>query len=124
MVWLGTCLAATFLGLDVGLAVGLGVELISVIFRVQLSVSGQYLCLKSTHKVLLYVIFYTCLDSPMSVQSAMTVSLGLASTLVSIKRSIIPRQALLQRLHTNKIMHDLTRPRATSDFCAITVVFY
>ncbi|KAM6895430.1 chloride anion exchanger-like [Xenentodon cancila] len=35
MVWLGTCVAATFLGLDVGLAVGLGVELISVIIRVQ-----------------------------------------------------------------------------------------
>ncbi|XP_047431451.1 chloride anion exchanger-like [Mugil cephalus] len=35
MVWLATCTAAIFLGLDLGLAVGLGAELISVILRVQ-----------------------------------------------------------------------------------------
>ncbi|XP_061571166.1 chloride anion exchanger-like [Cololabis saira] len=35
VVWVGTCIAAIFLGLDVGLAVGLGVELLSVILRVQ-----------------------------------------------------------------------------------------
>uniref|UniRef100_A0A672G177 Solute carrier family 26 member 3, tandem duplicate 2 n=1 Tax=Salarias fasciatus TaxID=181472 RepID=A0A672G177_SALFA len=35
VVWLSTCLAAIFLGLDLGLAVGLGVELISVVFRIQ-----------------------------------------------------------------------------------------
>ncbi|CAG5927252.1 unnamed protein product [Menidia menidia] len=35
MVWTGTCLGATLLGLDIGLAVGLGVELLTVIFRIQ-----------------------------------------------------------------------------------------
>ncbi|CAN9508080.1 unnamed protein product [Ophioblennius macclurei] len=35
VVWVGTCVAAIFLGLDLGLAVGLGVELISVILRIQ-----------------------------------------------------------------------------------------
>ncbi|XP_060886423.1 chloride anion exchanger-like isoform X1 [Labrus mixtus] len=35
VVWLGTCLAATLLGLDLGLAAGLGVELISVVLRAQ-----------------------------------------------------------------------------------------
>ncbi|XP_037552172.1 chloride anion exchanger-like [Nematolebias whitei] len=35
VVWVGTCLGATLLGLDLGLALGLGVELLSVIFRVQ-----------------------------------------------------------------------------------------
>lgn len=35
IVWLGTCIAAIFLGLDIGLAVGLGIELISVVLRVQ-----------------------------------------------------------------------------------------
>ena len=36
VVWVGTCLGAIFLGLDIGLAVGLGVELLTVIFRTQL----------------------------------------------------------------------------------------
>lgn len=36
VVWVGTCLGATLLGLDIGLAVGLGVELLTVIFRIQL----------------------------------------------------------------------------------------
>ncbi|KAM6962055.1 chloride anion exchanger-like [Tautogolabrus adspersus] len=35
VVWLGTCIAAIFLGLDLGLAAGLGVELISVVLRAQ-----------------------------------------------------------------------------------------
>ncbi|CAJ1055628.1 chloride anion exchanger-like isoform X1 [Xyrichtys novacula] len=35
VVWITTCTAATLLGLDLGLAVGLGVELISVVLRVQ-----------------------------------------------------------------------------------------
>uniref|UniRef100_A0A8C1ZCE4 Solute carrier family 26 member 3, tandem duplicate 2 n=1 Tax=Cyprinus carpio TaxID=7962 RepID=A0A8C1ZCE4_CYPCA len=33
IVWVGTCLAAIFLGLDIGLAVGLGLELLTVVFR-------------------------------------------------------------------------------------------
>lgn len=36
IVWVGTCLASILLGLDLGLAVGLGIELITVVFRVQL----------------------------------------------------------------------------------------
>lgn len=36
VVWVGTCLGATLLGLDIGLAVGLGVELLTVVFRIQL----------------------------------------------------------------------------------------
>lgn len=39
VVWLGTCIAAILLGLDLGLAAGLGVELLSVVLRTQLSVS-------------------------------------------------------------------------------------
>ncbi|KAI7791637.1 solute carrier family 26 [Triplophysa rosa] len=35
IVWVGTCLASIILGLDLGLAVGLGVELLTVVFRVQ-----------------------------------------------------------------------------------------
>ncbi|XP_074482184.1 chloride anion exchanger-like isoform X2 [Sebastes fasciatus] len=35
VVWLGTCLAAILLGLDLGLAAGLGVELLSVVLRTQ-----------------------------------------------------------------------------------------
>ncbi|XP_017296573.1 solute carrier family 26 member 3 [Kryptolebias marmoratus] len=35
VVWVGTCLGATLLGLDLGLALGLGVELLTVVFRVQ-----------------------------------------------------------------------------------------
>uniref|UniRef100_A0A7N6BC56 STAS domain-containing protein n=1 Tax=Anabas testudineus TaxID=64144 RepID=A0A7N6BC56_ANATE len=35
VVWVGTCLGATLLGLDIGLAVGLGVELLTVVFRIQ-----------------------------------------------------------------------------------------
>uniref|UniRef100_A0A3B4A1Q0 STAS domain-containing protein n=1 Tax=Periophthalmus magnuspinnatus TaxID=409849 RepID=A0A3B4A1Q0_9GOBI len=35
VVWVGTCTAAIFLGLDLGLAVGLGVELLTVVFRAQ-----------------------------------------------------------------------------------------
>ncbi|KAM9334600.1 chloride anion exchanger-like [Symphorus nematophorus] len=35
VVWVVTCVAAILLGLDLGLAVGLGVELLSVIFRTQ-----------------------------------------------------------------------------------------
>ncbi|XP_047431453.1 chloride anion exchanger-like isoform X2 [Mugil cephalus] len=35
VVWLGTCLGAILLGLDYGLAVGLGVELLTVIIRTQ-----------------------------------------------------------------------------------------
>ncbi|XP_061662446.1 chloride anion exchanger-like [Syngnathoides biaculeatus] len=35
VVWLGTCVAAILLGLDLGLAAGLGVELLSVVLRVQ-----------------------------------------------------------------------------------------
>ncbi|KAK1906780.1 Chloride anion exchanger [Dissostichus eleginoides] len=37
VVWLATCIASIFLGLDFGLAVGLGVELISVVLRTQLT---------------------------------------------------------------------------------------
>lgn len=36
VVWLGTCIASILLGLDLGLAVGLGIELISVVLRTQL----------------------------------------------------------------------------------------
>ncbi|KAG7269664.1 LOW QUALITY PROTEIN: hypothetical protein CRUP_019053 [Coryphaenoides rupestris] len=36
VVWLVTCLASILLGLDIGLAVGLGIELITVVFRTQL----------------------------------------------------------------------------------------
>lgn len=43
VVWLGTCIASTLLGLDLGLAAGLGMELLSVVLRAQLSVSGQRL---------------------------------------------------------------------------------
>uniref|UniRef100_A0A3Q0TBS4 Solute carrier family 26 member 3 n=1 Tax=Amphilophus citrinellus TaxID=61819 RepID=A0A3Q0TBS4_AMPCI len=35
VVWLGTCIASILLGLDLGLAAGLGVELICVVLRVQ-----------------------------------------------------------------------------------------
>ncbi|KAG8005758.1 Chloride anion exchanger, partial [Nibea albiflora] len=35
VVWLGTCIASILLGLDLGLAVGLGVELVSVVLRTQ-----------------------------------------------------------------------------------------
>nr|AQQ13389.1 solute carrier family 26 member 3 [Sciaenops ocellatus] len=35
VVWVLTCLGATLLGLDLGLAVGLGVELLTVVFRTQ-----------------------------------------------------------------------------------------
>uniref|UniRef100_A0A665UDR7 Chloride anion exchanger-like n=1 Tax=Echeneis naucrates TaxID=173247 RepID=A0A665UDR7_ECHNA len=35
VVWLGTCIASILLGLDLGLAVGLGVELLSIVLRVQ-----------------------------------------------------------------------------------------
>ncbi|KAM3587925.1 uncharacterized protein V6R79_017374 [Siganus canaliculatus] len=35
VVWLVTCVSAILLGLDLGLAVGLGVELLTVVFRVQ-----------------------------------------------------------------------------------------
>ncbi|XP_023142276.2 chloride anion exchanger [Amphiprion ocellaris] len=35
VVWLGTCILSIFLGLDLGLAAGLGVELISVVLRTQ-----------------------------------------------------------------------------------------
>lgn len=35
IVWLGTCIAAILLGLDIGLAVGLGIELVSVVLRAQ-----------------------------------------------------------------------------------------
>ncbi|XP_067111103.1 chloride anion exchanger-like [Osmerus mordax] len=35
VVWVVTCLAAILLGLDLGLAVGLGVELLTVVFRIQ-----------------------------------------------------------------------------------------
>lgn len=41
VVWLCTCFASILLGLDLGLAVGLGVELISVVLRTQLYVSGH-----------------------------------------------------------------------------------
>ena len=34
-----TCIASIFLGLDLGLAVGLGIELITVVFRAQLCVA-------------------------------------------------------------------------------------
>ncbi|XP_006806596.1 chloride anion exchanger-like, partial [Neolamprologus brichardi] len=36
VVWLASCIGALLLGLDLGLAAGLGVELISVILRTQL----------------------------------------------------------------------------------------
>lgn len=39
-MWLASCIGAFLLGLDLGLAVGLGVELISVILRTQLWVFG------------------------------------------------------------------------------------
>ncbi|KAM9824543.1 chloride anion exchanger-like [Neosynchiropus ocellatus] len=35
VVWVGTCVASILLGLDLGLAVGLGVELLTVVFRTQ-----------------------------------------------------------------------------------------
>nr|XP_019955396.1 PREDICTED: chloride anion exchanger [Paralichthys olivaceus] len=35
VVWLGTCIASILLGLDLGLAAGLGVELLSVVLRAQ-----------------------------------------------------------------------------------------
>lgn len=35
VVWIGTCLASILLGLDLGLAVGLGLELLTVVLRVQ-----------------------------------------------------------------------------------------
>ncbi|XP_034019651.1 chloride anion exchanger-like [Thalassophryne amazonica] len=35
VVWVGTCVASVILGLDLGLAAGLGIELISVVLRVQ-----------------------------------------------------------------------------------------
>ncbi|XP_047246308.1 chloride anion exchanger-like [Girardinichthys multiradiatus] len=35
VVWVGTCLGAILLGLDLGLALGLGVELLTVVFRAQ-----------------------------------------------------------------------------------------
>lgn len=35
MVWVVTCLASILLGLDLGLAVGLGIELLTVVFRTQ-----------------------------------------------------------------------------------------
>ncbi|KAG7236846.1 hypothetical protein INR49_000224 [Caranx melampygus] len=35
VVWLGTCIASILLGLDLGLAAGLGVELLSVVLRTQ-----------------------------------------------------------------------------------------
>ncbi|XP_040004377.1 chloride anion exchanger-like [Xiphias gladius] len=35
VVWMGTCLGAVLLGLDLGLAVGLGMELLTVVFRTQ-----------------------------------------------------------------------------------------
>ncbi|XP_043964394.1 chloride anion exchanger-like isoform X3 [Gambusia affinis] len=35
VVWVGTCLGAILLGLDFGLAVGLGIELLTVVFRTQ-----------------------------------------------------------------------------------------
>ncbi|XP_056311613.1 solute carrier family 26 member 3, tandem duplicate 2 [Danio aesculapii] len=35
IVWVGTCLAAIILGLDIGLAVGLGLEFLTVVFRAQ-----------------------------------------------------------------------------------------
>uniref|UniRef100_A0A3Q0T3D0 Solute carrier family 26 member 3 n=1 Tax=Amphilophus citrinellus TaxID=61819 RepID=A0A3Q0T3D0_AMPCI len=35
VVWVATCLGATLLGLDIGLAVGLGVELLTIVFRTQ-----------------------------------------------------------------------------------------
>ncbi|XP_033930642.1 solute carrier family 26 member 3 [Pseudochaenichthys georgianus] len=35
VVWVGTCLGAILLGLDIGLAVGLGLELLTLVFRTQ-----------------------------------------------------------------------------------------
>ncbi|XP_062374234.1 chloride anion exchanger-like [Sardina pilchardus] len=35
VVWVGTCIASILLGLDLGLAVGLGIELLVVVFRTQ-----------------------------------------------------------------------------------------
>lgn len=35
VVWVGTCIAAILLGLDLGLAAGLGIELLTVVFRAQ-----------------------------------------------------------------------------------------
>uniref|UniRef100_A0A8C6S9L5 Solute carrier family 26 member 3, tandem duplicate 2 n=1 Tax=Neogobius melanostomus TaxID=47308 RepID=A0A8C6S9L5_9GOBI len=35
VVWIGTCVASILLGLDLGLAVGLGIELLSVVLRTQ-----------------------------------------------------------------------------------------
>lgn len=36
IVWIVTCVASILLGLDIGLAVGLGIEMIAVVFRTQL----------------------------------------------------------------------------------------
>uniref|UniRef100_A0A8C2G2M0 Chloride anion exchanger-like n=1 Tax=Cyprinus carpio TaxID=7962 RepID=A0A8C2G2M0_CYPCA len=41
IVWVGTCLAAIFLGLDIGLAVGLGLELLTVVFRFKTEADGR-----------------------------------------------------------------------------------
>uniref|UniRef100_A0A674PAU9 STAS domain-containing protein n=1 Tax=Takifugu rubripes TaxID=31033 RepID=A0A674PAU9_TAKRU len=46
VVWLGTCIASILLGLDLGLAVGLGVELISVILRTQWTENKTHLLRK------------------------------------------------------------------------------
>ena len=45
LVWVVTCLASIFLGLDLGLAVGLGVELLTVVFRTQLYVHTSWFTL-------------------------------------------------------------------------------
>ncbi|XP_042597307.1 chloride anion exchanger-like [Cyprinus carpio] len=49
IVWVGTCLAAIFLGLDIGLAVGLGLELLTVVFRAQLPHSTVPSKISQTH---------------------------------------------------------------------------
>lgn len=54
-----TCVAAVLLGLDLGLAVGLGVELIGVVLRVQLSVYEQSLLFNAITDFI-KLLFYVC----------------------------------------------------------------
>ncbi|XP_062374289.1 solute carrier family 26 member 3 [Sardina pilchardus] len=71
VVWVGTCVAAILLGLDLGLAAGLGVELLTVVFRTQFprcamlaNITGtdlyrdrkDYLCISEPEGVMIFRI--------------------------------------------------------------------
>ncbi|XP_041935411.1 chloride anion exchanger-like isoform X2 [Alosa sapidissima] len=71
VVWLGTCVASILLGLDLGLAAGLGIELFTVVFRAQFprcavmaNISGtdlyrdrkDYLCISEPEGVTIFRI--------------------------------------------------------------------